>query len=86
MNTFEKLVLDIKIKFPLAHIKVDPPERPSDNHWLDIRLINKLVTIEWVPDKGFGFFAADSGYGEGPNTIIPERDKALAHINELLQS
>lgn len=85
MNEFESLVEKVREQFPDAQIKVDLPEATNGNCWLDAKMGLKRVTVEWRPGKGFGFFAEDAGYGEGPNEIIPDKDKAFEKVTAFLQ-
>jgi hypothetical protein len=85
MNEFESLVEKIREQFPDAQIHIDSPEKPKGNHWLDVKNGEKSVTVEWRPAQGFGFYAADAGYGEGPQEIIPDMDEAFKKVVSLLQ-
>ncbi len=80
MNEIEWLVEQLKARLPEATSKVDEPHHPTGNHWLDVTKRETRVTVEWRPGQGFGFFADDAGYGEGPEEVIPEKEKALEKI------
>ena len=80
MNAFESMKEEAKKQFPDATISVDYPEKEGGWQWLDVRLNNKHVAVEWRPKEGFGFFAEDAGYGEGPNEIFTETDKAIERL------
>ncbi len=85
MNEIEWLVEQLKKRLPEAQTHVDAPERPKGNHWLDVRQGQKLITVEWRPEQGFGFYAADAGYGEGPAEIVSSKEEALEKIMISLQ-
>jgi hypothetical protein len=84
MNNFEWLVEQLMIRLPDVTANVDAPDRPTDCYWLDLERDEKKVTIQWRPSEGFGFFGKDDGYGEGPEEIIPEKEKALEKLISLL--
>jgi len=86
MNEIEWLVEQLKTRLSDLEIKVDEPYHPTGNHWLDAKKDQKRVTVEWRPGQGFGFFAEDADYGEGPEEVIPEKEKALEKIIDSLQS
>ncbi len=80
MNEIEWLAELLNTHLPDATVKVDEPHPPTGNHWLDVTRNEKHVTVEWRQGRGFGFFAEDAGYGEGPEEVIPEKEKALEKI------
>ncbi|MES3031187.1 MAG: hypothetical protein V4697_02125 [Patescibacteria group bacterium] len=84
MNEFESLVESIKEQFPRVKLHIDEPAKQSSGHWLDVCLGDTYVTIEWRPNQGFGFFAKDAEYGEGPEEIILDKDGALKRVSVLL--
>lgn len=86
MNEFELFVEKLKGRFPDAEMHIEAPDKPKGNYWLDIRNGQKLVTLEWRPEQGFGFYAEDAGYGEGPEAIIPEGDNALERLAAFFQA
>ncbi|HEY4511631.1 MAG TPA: hypothetical protein VJH55_02210 [Candidatus Paceibacterota bacterium] len=77
MNELEQLQSKIKAQFPKAETKIDIPERSDGNFWLDTKIDTGSLTVEWRPDEGFGFYASDAGYGEGPEKIIEDVDVAF---------
>jgi hypothetical protein len=79
VNDFEWLVEQLKTTLPDATTEVESGGSEG-NKWLDVRKGEKLFTVEWRPGQGFGFFAADAGFGEGPNEIVPQKEKALEKI------
>jgi hypothetical protein len=80
MNEIEWLAEQLKVRLPEVVSKVDKPHRPTGNHWLDVTKGEKCVTVEWRPGQGFGFFAEDAGYGEGPAEVITTKEEALEKI------
>lgn len=84
-KNFEGFIAQIRAKFPTAKIKTDWPEKPTGNCWLDVKFGRKRVTVEWSPKRGFGFFAKDAGYGEGPKDIDKSKEFAFARICSLLK-
>jgi hypothetical protein len=86
MNEIEWLVQKLHERFPEATTHVDEPEKPKGSHWLDVRNGQKIVTVEWRPELGFGFYSTDAGYGEGPEEIITEKERVLGKVISLLQA
>lgn len=86
MNEIEWLVKQLKTRLPDLEIKVDEPNLPTGNHWLDAKRDKKHVIVQWRPGQGFGFFAEDADYSERPREVISEKEKALEKIIDFFQS
>jgi len=80
MNDFELLVDKVKTQFPEVEVQIDLPIRPKGGHWAHFKLGQEVTEVEWRPELGFGFFASDAGFGEGPSEIIVETEKAIEKI------
>ncbi len=76
----EWLIKELKKRLPDVVVKVDEPELASGNYWLDIKRSDKEIVVEWRQKEGFGFFAEDASFGEGPNEIIADKEAALEKI------
>lgn len=83
-NEFEQLYEKVEKQFPDAEISKDIPSNPKSGHFLDVRSADKVVTLEWKPDKGFGFFSEDATFGEKPEKMIKSVDETFAQIVSLL--
>lgn len=92
---WRSLIRRIRKHFPKAEIRPDVPIKPIAPHWIDIKLGDKKISVEWRPRKGkyrkkgkhgFGFFADDNvGYGEGPNMICVSVPAAFKRICDCLK-
>lgn len=80
MDDFTWLETQVRLQFPDAQIHTDLPEMPQGDSWLDLVKDGKKETVQWKPGVGFGFFADDATFGEGPNQIILEKEKALEKL------
>jgi hypothetical protein len=77
MNELELLAAQVTERLSAVTVSFDLPEKPKGSHWLDLRLNGRHIPIEWRPGEGFGFFAHDAGYGEGPELTLTDPDKAI---------
>lgn len=73
---------------PDAMINLDAPLNPDGEWWVDIRDARhepeRLITLVWRPDRGFGLFTQGEGYGDQPNELYRSADRAVARIGQLL--
>lgn len=77
MTDFDWFVSVTKTRLKPDSVKIDSPEHSLGSRWVDITHGTKKETVEYRPDLGFGFFAPDTGYGEGPNLIVASWEVAL---------
>ena len=94
MTQFKLLIKEVRGMFPTAFIHIDLPGKPGGFHWLDIRKGEKTVTLEWRPatgkrrrkgQHGFGFYAKNSAYSQGPKKICTTVEEAAEHIRKALE-
>jgi DNA-binding XRE family transcriptional regulator len=87
-NIMEKAIEQFKRilggSLPACVVKADAPARADGNWWLDVSAGRKRLTLEYRPGKGFGFFHADAGYGEGPAEIYRTPELAATRLEQLL--
>ena len=94
MNELEVLRGRIFSRFPDAQADEqpldDPPANPDGSWFLDVRLGDRRITIEWRPKKGYGVSDTskpkDIAYGEGPEVVYSDQDSAFQGIVDLLGS
>ena len=88
MNQIELLYQEIIHQFPFTRAKLDSPRDPNGHWFLDVVFKNKLITVEWRPNQGFGVSDCLDGencvYGEGPDKIFHSRKDTLDEIIRLL--
>lgn len=86
MNKMEELSRRIIERLPRAEVSIDPPAKPMGTWWLDARIDNHSVVVEWRPRTGFGVSSTPAeGYGEGPDELFDNIDDALARIVDVLE-
>ena len=81
----DKLVAQIEADFPGAKVLVDEPHRMGINHWLDITRLSVKVTVERRSGQGYGVYALDAGYGEGPTEIFRKPAGLLEHLKTMFK-
>jgi transcriptional regulator with XRE-family HTH domain len=86
MNSIESLRQDIERALPNVETKLRKPRKATGHWWLDATHNGHAVAVEWSPRHGFGISTEDvgDGYGEGPDEVFDDRDKAAKRVVELL--
>ena len=82
----EQLKRLLKESLPRCVVSVDAPDRAGGIWMLDLRLGKKNHTLEYRPGRGFGLFAVDAGYGEGPAEIYRTPERAARRLVQLMTS
>ncbi len=88
MNAIENIERDIRQKLPEARTKLRRPRNPEGEWWLDTKLEQHDVTVQWTPRLGFGISASmlGDGYGEAPEETYSTAKDATHRIIELLSN
>jgi hypothetical protein len=84
MNDIEIIERDLSARFPGLTIRLDPPADPSGTWFIDVRRNNRVLTIQWRQDRGFGLSAAAGGYGEGADEVFSTVTQIEDRVAELL--
>jgi transcriptional regulator with XRE-family HTH domain len=86
MNSIESLKQDIERALPRVATKLRKPRKTTGHWWLDATYDGHAVVVEWSPRRGFGVSTEDAGdgYGEGPDEVFEDREKAAKRVIELL--
>jgi len=89
MNEIERLQHEIARRIPDVNmVPGTPPRVRHGPHWLDVRLGERHIVIEWRPGKGFGVSdetpPSEGGYGEGPGEVFRYRAAVLDRVAALL--
>jgi DNA-binding XRE family transcriptional regulator len=58
-------------------------ELESGNWCIDVRVGKKRMSLEYRPKQGFGMFARDSSYGEGPTDVYRTANLAARRVVQL---
>lgn len=74
---------------PTLVIDLDPPSpETASSHWIDVRIDDVFLTVEWNPRLGFGFsdeeIETSSLYGTPSKHFISNTDDAVAFFNRLI--
>ena len=73
--------------FPTASIEIDEPADSHGGSFLDVRLDDHTVIIEWRKRRGFGISARpDIEYGAGVDETYDSEDEAFKRVVTLLVS
>jgi hypothetical protein len=79
------LATRIRTAFPLATVGVDPPLHDCGKYHIDVRLGDRLVTIEWSEQLGIGVsLVLDAALDGGPDFRLPDSDGAFRIVKLLL--
>jgi DNA-binding XRE family transcriptional regulator len=83
-KSIETLKTLLKKSLPRCELEVDAPEQQHGNWWLDVRAGRKRIALEYRPERGFGIFAENAGYGEGPSEIYRTPELTSKRLAQLL--
>jgi hypothetical protein len=83
-KTIEKLKALLSENLPNATVEVDAPESAEGTWWIDVHSGKKRVTLEYRPQKGFGLFREDGGYGEGPSEVYRTPGLAARRVAQVI--
>jgi len=83
-QVIEELKRELSRLIPLCVTDVEEPERDGGAFWIDVRLGEKRLTLEYRPGLGFGLFHAEAGFGEGPAEIYRTADLAARRVAQLM--
>ncbi len=68
-----------------AKLELDAPASASGAWFLDARMGDKAVVIEWRRKLGFGISTAPrDGYGDGPDEVIEDAEKVIERVVSIL--
>ncbi len=81
INLLENWKQKILELYPHAEIRI---EVGDENYFFDIECVGPILTVEYRPGTGAGFYAEDAEYGEGPVEVVKDPDMAFARILSLL--
>jgi len=87
MNPLQSLLASVNHAFSGARTALDPAERPGGSWFLDVRLDDYVLSVEWKPYCGLGVTAGpEPGYGAGPDEVFPDLASAEERVLELIRS
>lgn len=70
-------------KLPTCSIKLDEPLDPKGEWFIDISCGEFRPNIAWRPLFGFGFFTAETGFGDLPNEVFRKPELAVLRVQQL---
>jgi transcriptional regulator with XRE-family HTH domain len=87
MFVIEELRDHVQRKFPGARLELTPPLRPDGIWSLEVDLVEKNLSVEWSPTRGFGISSArHDTYGENPDEVYSTLERARNRLDRLLTS
>lgn len=86
MNPIESLKGHLVATQADIHAALDAPDDPAGLWFLDLRLGDHRVVVQWHLARGFGVSAAvEDGFGEGPEEVFSRVEEARDRVLMLLQ-
>lgn len=86
-TTLRDLADAIRKRFREASVEIDVPAVASGVWYVDVKLGDQAVAVQWQPKHGFGISARpDLVYGERADEVYPDGESAFARIVSLLLS
>jgi hypothetical protein len=73
----------LQTEIPDVKVEIDPPGLPEGEWWLDLSRGGFETTVAWRPAFGFGIFTSEPEYGDRPDEIYRNADKAARRICQL---
>ncbi len=85
-SLIEDVETKLKEKLPTVEIAIDPPLLDAGVWFLDLKLGDRSVAIQWSPTKGFGLTTSDSEdyFGQNPDEFCEDVDMVVRRSVELL--
>ena len=74
-----QLEAEVKRQLPTTAVEYDEPQNPQGFWWATFFHGGNNVVVEWRPSTGFGVYADDATYSEGPEEVF-------AHLNECVDN
>jgi hypothetical protein len=85
MTTVSQFADRLRAAFPLSTVTLDPPLDPRAKHFIDVRLGDRLVSIEWSDALGIGVSLIDEPALEGgPDFRLADAESAFRIVKLLL--
>jgi len=81
IESLKRLLIE---RLPQIRVKVEEPEHAGGYFWVDVSMGHRRHTLEYRPEKGFGLFHEDAGYGEGPAEIYRTPERAAQRLAQLM--
>lgn len=86
-NPLQNIGDGILERFPNAQLSFDMAENAEGSSFLDVKMGDYSLVVEWSPNKGIGITAhSEIGYGEGPQEAFKDPSVAVHRVLELLLS
>lgn len=84
LTTLRKKIAE---RFPTAVLELDTPLRANGSSFLDVRLQDHSVNVEWRKNRGYGVSSrSDLAYGEGVDETYTSEVEAFRRVLSLLLS
>ncbi len=88
MNAIQSLKTRVSRRFPMAVLSIDEPKQLKGIWFLDIRLDDKIIVVQWQAYRGYAISDLSSRdavpFDDLPDRICIDGDEALRAIIILL--
>lgn len=72
-------------RFADVTMAIDPPSRPNGDWFIDVRLGDQTLVVEFRPSLGFGLSSTPGeSLGEGPDEFLDDESGVVDRISELV--
>lgn len=78
VNAFQTLASTAGYSF-----EVDVPENAAAEWFIDIEQGDFQESLSWMPNRGFGFYTGEVGYGDKPNEFYLDATRAFERLEQL---
>lgn len=67
------------------HVEIDAPSDPAGETFLDISKAEFVTQLSFRPHSGLGVFISEDSYGQRPDEIYRNSDKAASRVEQLFR-
>jgi hypothetical protein len=66
-------------------VSVDKPAKEQAEWFIDVERDEFATTVSWKETRGFGFYTAETGYGDRPNELYLDPLKAFERLEQMFE-
>ncbi|MBX3233511.1 MAG: XRE family transcriptional regulator [Labilithrix sp.] len=87
MDHVDRIVQAIRVKMPRAHVAVERSDNPRGPAWIDVRLDDQAVVVEWRQGMGLGVTSLPTeGLGHAADEVYGSMDDAIERVHTLFET
>lgn len=83
VDTLESFLAALHETIPAMIARVDSPDDPNGETFIDLSCGRFGTEISYRPDSGFGIFISEGAYGQRPDEVYRSASKAAQRIEQL---